>query len=121
MAQLWVHWPEQQRRSLTLQNHMEIAKLLLNTIWPCDEWLLLDHCSPPKQPPRLPTTGLVLILSMIDDDTADSLEDVTDRGSVFSESYVDSFYTAPIVTSIYSFEMNSEFLVMFYSSDITSI
>jgi len=40
---------------------------------------------------------------------------------VFSESYVDSFYAAPTVTSIYSFEMNSEFPVMFYSSDIASM
>lgn len=65
--------------------------------------------------------GKLPILSMIDDDTADNLEDVTGRGSLFSESYVDSFYAAPIVTSIYSFEMNSEFPFMFYSSDIVSM
>lgn len=48
---------------------------------------------------------------MIDDDTDDSLEDVTDRGSVFSEWYVDSFYVAPIVTSLYSFGMIQSFLL----------
>jgi len=54
------------------------------------------------------------LLSMIDDDPDDSL-------SIFSESYIDSFYAAPIVTSIYSFETTLEFAFMFYSSDIASM